>query len=37
MQRRHLLNRVTLAALALTSLSGLAGLASAQNYPNKVI
>ncbi len=34
MQRRHLLNRVTLAALALTSLSGLA---SAQNYPNKVI
>ncbi len=34
MQRRHLLNMVSLAALALTSLSGSA---LAQNYPNKVI
>ena len=34
MQRRHLLNMVFLAALALTSVSGSA---IAQNYPNKVI
>ena len=34
MQRRHLLNMVSLAALALTSVSGSA---IAQNYPNKVI
>ena len=34
MQRRHLLNMVSLAALALTSVSGSV---IAQNYPNKVI
>jgi len=34
MQRRHLLNMISLAALALT---GVSGSAIAQNYPNKVI